>query len=138
MSAFASTNKNIINHPSSINRSKRPTHNERPQSSFVFGSSTPREISYINKAKVSLQDRLLIDIEPKRKPPPPIGDKDIIYYMRQARSIGPRGEFNKKMRKKEIFKRIRLQKGIKELCFWIFNTTLIIPLKQISQGTARL
>ncbi|KAL7075413.1 hypothetical protein ACQ4LE_004918 [Meloidogyne hapla] len=95
MSAFAA----IKNHSSSSSRSRRPNnpaHNERPQSSFVFGSSTPREVSYINKAKVSPQDRLLIDTEPKRKPLPPVGDKDIIYYMRQARSIGPRDLDRKK------------------------------------------
>jgi len=91
MSALASTK----NHSSAISSSSnRPRNPPKPltQSSFVFGSSTPREISYINKAKVSPQDRLLIDTEPRRKKPlPPVGDKDIIYYMRQARSIGPRG-----------------------------------------------
>uniref|UniRef100_A0A915N0S3 Uncharacterized protein n=1 Tax=Meloidogyne javanica TaxID=6303 RepID=A0A915N0S3_MELJA len=88
MSAVASTK----NHSSAI-ISNRPRNPPKPltQSSFVFGSSTPREISYINKTKVSPQDRLLIDTEPRRKKPlPPVGDKDIIYYMRQARSIGPR------------------------------------------------
>ncbi|CAK5094923.1 unnamed protein product [Meloidogyne enterolobii] len=91
MSALAST-KNHSSAISSANRPRHPPPKPLPQSSsFVFGSSTPREISYINKTKVSPQDRLLIDTEPRRKKPlPPVGDKDIIYYMRQARSIGPR------------------------------------------------
>uniref|UniRef100_A0A915P462 Uncharacterized protein n=1 Tax=Meloidogyne floridensis TaxID=298350 RepID=A0A915P462_9BILA len=91
MSALASTKNHSSAISSSTSRPRNPPKPLTQSSSFVFGSSTPREISYINKTKVSPQDRLLIDTEPRRKKPlPPVGDKDIIYYMRQARSIGPR------------------------------------------------
>jgi len=92
MSAVASTKNHSSAISSSTSRPRNPPKPFTQSSSFVFGSSTPREISYINKTQVSPQDRLLIDTEPRRKKPlPPVGDKDIIYYMRQARSIGPRG-----------------------------------------------
>ncbi|KAF7639504.1 hypothetical protein Mgra_00000832 [Meloidogyne graminicola] len=104
----AKTNKNTNKISQSIKQSShrpKPSSNERPPpSSFVFGSSTPREISYINKTKVSLQDRLLIDTEPRRRRKP-LPDKDIIYYMRQARSVGPKEvqNVNKKVSKNFAF-----------------------------------
>jgi hypothetical protein len=58
--------------------------------SFVFGSSTPRELSHINHPKVTRRERY---IETKLKPKPlPNGERrGIVYYMRQARSIDRRG-----------------------------------------------
>lgn len=51
--------------------------------SFAFGSSTPRELSHINR--VSRESRL-IDTSPAKGGGDGVDEHDILYYMRQARS----------------------------------------------------
>uniref|UniRef100_A0A0M3I620 Uncharacterized protein n=1 Tax=Ascaris lumbricoides TaxID=6252 RepID=A0A0M3I620_ASCLU len=52
---------------------------------FVFGSSTPRDLSYMNKVPLTLR---AYDSKPT-KTPPLKEEETLTHYMRQARSLTP-------------------------------------------------